>query len=273
MAAPAVYGIRPTFARRDSNNDAIEYAKHQKNAPTVELEPPDLYADTISITPRRSCMVKYGILLVEVTGTAATEVEILSLALIASRSDDTNSSSYGASNFGEMGSATAGNDADGAMAVDDNADTCTHTRPGSPRWWSVTLDNDVTVNSVSKLTDVINHIVQLGENISLFDWKVYVGTEDSVLTMDLCTSTRVTSSGAPLRCDVIARGSHVMVVNRAGPVNICDSRIYIGPERIGNREEAKKQMIKDDDMFGIIIMACAIALLRLQVCEQILVNA
>ena len=76
-------------------------------------------------------------------------------------------------------SATAGNDADGAMAVDDNADTCTHTRPGSPGWWSVTLDNDVTVNSLSILTgknvflttnlsivfsrsDVTNHIVQLG---------------------------------------------------------------------------------------------------------------
>ncbi|KAH3695429.1 hypothetical protein DPMN_082888 [Dreissena polymorpha] len=57
-------------------------------------------------------------------------------------------------------SATAGNDADGAMAVDDNADTCTHTRPGSPCWWSVTLDNDVTVNSVSILTGkkcFINH--------------------------------------------------------------------------------------------------------------------
>ncbi|XP_052256330.1 uncharacterized protein LOC127861684 [Dreissena polymorpha] len=93
------------------------------------------------------------------------------------------------------------------MAVDDNADTCTHTRPGSPGWWSVTLDNDVTVNSLSILTE---------RNASLFDWKVYVGTEDSVLTMDLCTSARVTSSGATLRCDGIARGSHVMVVNRAG---------------------------------------------------------
>ncbi|XP_052776233.1 multiple epidermal growth factor-like domains protein 6 isoform X2 [Mya arenaria] len=103
-----------------------------------------------------------------------------------------------------------------SLAVDGDPGTCSSTREDVPGWWSVTLDSAVNVSRVAIVTERTG---------SILDWKVYVGPEGSILSMSLCATAHVHTSGATLPCDVPTRGNHVMVVNRAGPVVICDIKI------------------------------------------------
>lgn len=69
-------------------------------------------------------------------------------------------------------------------------------------------------------------ILSTEASVSIQDWKVYVGAQDSIMSMDACATARAHTSGATMRCRDVSRGNYVMVVNRAGPVIICDVKIW-----------------------------------------------
>jgi hypothetical protein len=61
---------------------------------------------------------------------------------------------------------------------------------------------------------------------------VYAGMDENRMSMSLCATVRVSGDGATITCDTMIVGKHVMVVNRNGPVVLCDfhvkgTRIFI----------------------------------------------
>lgn len=56
-------------------------------------------------------------------------------------------------------------------------------------------------------------------------WRVYAGMDENRMSMTLCTTIRVSGDGATLTCDETIAGKHVMVVNRQGPVVLCDFQV------------------------------------------------
>lgn len=45
------------------------------------------------------------------------------------------------------------------------------------------------------------------------------------MSMSLCTTVRVSGDGATITCDNVIVGKHVMIVNRKGPVVLCDFQV------------------------------------------------
>lgn len=59
-----------------------------------------------------------------------------------------------------------------------------------------------------------------------YDWRVYVGLEDAIFSMTLCVTIQLHDNGATFKCQEPVVGRYVTVVNRAGPVLICDFQIF-----------------------------------------------
>ena len=59
-----------------------------------------------------------------------------------------------------------------------------------------------------------------------------MGIDNDIFGMTLCTSIRIHDNGATFRCQQSINGRYVTVVNRDGPVSICDFKIH-GKLKIG----------------------------------------
>ena len=53
-----------------------------------------------------------------------------------------------------------------------------------------------------------------------------MGIDNDIFGMTLCTSIRIHDNGATFRCQQSINGRYVTVVNRDGPVSICDFKIH-----------------------------------------------
>ncbi|XP_045160250.2 multiple epidermal growth factor-like domains protein 10 [Mercenaria mercenaria] len=105
-----------------------------------------------------------------------------------------------------------------SFAVDDATTTCSSSQPTVPGWWMVTL-NDVTY---------IKTVVIKGESTTdIKGWRVYAGMDENRMSMTLCATVRVSGDGATIACDDDTVGNHVMVVNRQGPVVLCDFHVKV----------------------------------------------
>ena len=59
-----------------------------------------------------------------------------------------------------------------------------------------------------------------------FGWRVYVGHDDQIFNMSPCTTIQLHDNGATLDCEEPVYGRYVKIVNRDGPVVICDFQIF-----------------------------------------------
>lgn len=104
-----------------------------------------------------------------------------------------------------------------SLAVDDETDTCSATKADVPGWWTLTLDDVKLIESFTLVTDYLS---------DFYDWRVYVGLDDAIFSMTLCITIQLHDNGATFKCQEPVVGRYVTVINRAGPVLICDFQIF-----------------------------------------------
>ncbi|XP_052066647.1 multiple epidermal growth factor-like domains protein 10 isoform X4 [Mytilus californianus] len=102
--------------------------------------------------------------------------------------------------------------------VDGNTSTCAITSAGVNGWWMVKFDKPHTIHKI---------YLNSGTNTSLFDWQIIVGDDSNLFTMVRCSEIKSHESSASVFCDRPKRGQYLAVLNRHGPVVICDLSVYI----------------------------------------------
>ncbi|XP_060608617.1 protein draper-like [Ruditapes philippinarum] len=105
-----------------------------------------------------------------------------------------------------------------SFAVDDVISTCSSTQAAVPGWWLVTLKDVTNIRTI---------VIKGSETTDIKGWRVYAGMDENRMSMSLCATVRVSGDGATITCDTVIVGKHVMVVNRNGPVVLCDFHVKV----------------------------------------------
>lgn len=64
------------------------------------------------------------------------------------------------------------------------------------------------------------------KNVPLQGWQVMVGNDSNLFTMQRCNEIQTSDSSAPIFCDRPIKGSYLAIMNRLGPVVVCELSVY-----------------------------------------------